>query len=332
MNWIKIAIPFFTFIIGVATGILTHKKMIGTEDKMSFIERREGGYKYINPLLECDIAETVLRNKDLHSFKHKIEAFLNSERVKNKNVVTSVYYRELNDGLWFSIGDTEKFVPASLRKLPLMIALLKQAEKSKNGNFLDRPVTFELTQDHNAKQNIKPSQTMIPGQDYTIRDLIYRMIVYSDNNAFSLLTKVVDFAELDLVYPRLRMLNPQATQDDQFLSIQTYASFFRMLFNATFLSKELSEWALEVLTRTEFTAGIVSGIPTGIPVAHKFGEKSDAETGLAQLHDCGIIYYPQNPYLLCIMSKGPNFEILDDTIRGVSRVVFDEIDSHYSRK
>lgn len=332
MLWKKISILLFTFILGVLIGVIVNMQMSANEEKRSFVERREGGYQYINPLLECDIAETVLRNRELRPFKHKIETYLHSGSGINKNVITSVYYRKLNDGLWFSIGETEKFVPASLRKLPLMIALLKQAEKLKTENFLDRTVTFDLNQDHNANQNIKPSQTMIHGQDYTVRDLIYRMIVYSDNNAFSLLTKVVDVAELDSVYPRLRMLNPQAMKDDEYLSIQTYSSFLRMLFNASFLSKESSEWALGVLTKTEFNAGIVSGVPKGIPVAHKFGEKSDASTGLVQLHDCGIVYYPQSPYLLCIMSKGPNFEVLDDTIRGVSRIVFDEIDSQHSMR
>jgi len=27
-----------------------------------------------------------------------------------------------------------------------------------------------------------------------------------------------------------------------------------------------------------------------------------------QLHDCGIVYYPETPYLLCVMTKGWNFE------------------------
>ena len=50
-----------------------------------------------------------------------------------------------------------------------------------------------------------------------------------------------------------------------------------------------------------------------------------------QLHDCGIVYYPQHPDLLCVMTKGPDFERLDDIIRGVSQISFAEIDAQHHK-
>jgi beta-lactamase class A len=329
MKLLNVIAPLITLAIGIVIGVTVHDRMMNGNQKKTFIERREGGYKYINPLLECDIADNVLRNKEIRPFKHKIEAFIKSNQVNQKSVSVSVYLRELNDGLWFSVGETNKFIPASLRKLPLMIALLKQAERTKENYLLDQNIKFDLTQDYNANQNVKPSQTMIPGRSYTVRDLIFRMIAYSDNNAFTLLTKVVNPTELENVYPNLRMLNPLATQDDDFLSVQTYASFLRILYNATYLNKLSSEWALDTLSKSEFTAGIVSGVPQNVTVAHKFGEKSDAATGTVQLHDCGIVYFPQHPYLLCVMSKGPDFTVLNDIIRGVSQISFTEISEQH---
>jgi len=77
--------------------------------------------------------------------------------------------------------------------------------------------------------------------------------------------------------------------------------------------------------------GIAIGVPPAVTVAHKFGEKSDATDGTVQLHDCGIVYYPQHPYLACVMSKGPDFEALDDVIAGVSRIIFAEIDAQHRK-
>ncbi|HEY5973624.1 MAG TPA: serine hydrolase [Geobacteraceae bacterium] len=327
MKWRNLVAPFAALLLGIAIGFVARGGTKNKVDKKAFVERREGGYKYINPLLECDIADDVLRNQELRPFKDKIEAYLNTRMDKRWASSVSVYFRELNDGLWFSIGDTERFVPASLRKIPLMIALLKQAEKGKGNGLLDRMVKFDLSRDYNADQNIKPSQTMVPGRGYAVRDLIYRMIVYSDNNAFTLLTKVVDSAEFDNVYAILRMQNPRATKDDDFLSVQTYASFFRVLYNATYLGREASDWALDILAKSEFKAGIVAGVPPIVTVSHKFGEHSDANAGTVQLHDCGIVYYPRHPYLVCVMSKGPNFEFLDDVIVEVSQRIFAEVDA-----
>jgi beta-lactamase class A len=209
-----------------------------------------------------------------------------------------------------------------------MIALLKQAEQEVG--LLDRRMKFDLANDYNLSQNIKPSKTLVKGNVYTVRDLIYRMIVYSDNNAFTFLTKLVNPAQFEKVYSNLRLQNPRTNSDDEYLSVQTYESFFRVLYNASYLNREASEWALDILSKSEFRTGLVAGVPSNIAIAHKFGEKSDVKDGTVQLHDCGIIYYPQHPYLLCVMSQGPNFELLDDIIAEISRISFATIASQHS--
>lgn len=290
------------------------------------LERRAGSDRFVNPLLECDAAGEALRSRELPPFQRRVEALVQERTARPGTTRISVYFRELNDGQWFSIGESEKFVPASLRKVPLMLALLKSAETTGGKAFLDRPVTFDLGRDYTAQQNIKPGLTLVPGESYRVRDLIERMIVYSDNNAFTLLAGIVDPIELQSVYATLRMQNPLVPGDDEFLSIQTYASFFRVLYNATYLSKAGSEWALGLLARAEFRAGLVAGVPPQVPVAHKFGEHSDPAAGTVQLHDCGIVYHPRRPYLLCVMSRGTRFDVLDDDLVAISRLVYSVVD------
>jgi beta-lactamase class A len=239
----------------------------------------------------------------------------------------SVYFRELNDGIWFSIGETERFTPASLRKVPMMIAVLKQAER--DPSLAGRKIRFQLKQDYNAQQAIKPSALMTPGRDYTIEDIVRRMIVFSDNNAFMVLSGLVDPQELDRTYDVLNMPRMDARGPDDYLSVQTYASFFRILYNATYLSKTRSEQALALLTQAEFRNGIVAGVPRDLPVAHKFGEKRDDAAGKMQLHDCGIVYYPEHPYLLCIMTRGRTLEYLDDAIAAISKIIYAEINAQH---
>lgn len=326
----KALIPFLIFIFGFVFGIVSRELVLKAhkkQDKTGYIERHEGQQNYINPLLACDVADDVISNPELVPFKEKIEYFLNTQLDKRWTTKVGVYYRELNDGFWFSIGDTEKFIPASMRKVPLMIALLKQAESEPN--LLDRLVKFDLSNDYNVYQNVKPSQSLVFGNKYTIKDLIYRMIVYSDNNAFTFLTKIVDSAQLDKVYLNLRLQNPRAVKDDEFQSVQTYESFFRILYNASYVSRDASQWALDILSKSEFKTGLVSGVPSEVKVSHKFGEKSDASDGTVQLHDCGIVYYPRHPYLLCVMSKGTNFEQLDDVIANISQITFTEVDHQH---
>lgn len=331
----KTIIVVAIFVVGCVAGFavceLVHK-IYRSRTKASFVERHEGQKRLVNPLLACDAADGLLNNPELVSFRDKLDKQLRSGLGMRHAPSVSVYFRELNDGLWFSIGEEEKFVPASLRKVPLMIALLKQAENAPQTRLLDRSVKYDLANDYNLKQTIKPAKALVPGNLYTVRELITRMIVYSDNNAFTLLTKIVDPVEFDRVYPVLRLLDPNAAADDVFLSVQTYESFFRVLYNASYLSREGSEWALALLSRSDFKAGLVAGVPTSVTVAHKFGEHADVADGTVQLHDCGIVYYPNNPYLLCVMSKGSDFELLDDAIVTISRLVYAEVDRQNRNK
>lgn len=130
------------------------------------MERRGGPYRFVNPLLACDVADDVLSDPERVPFKRQIESYLNMKQNKRYATRVSVYFRELNDGCWFSIGETERFIPASLRKVPLMIALLKQA--GKDTGLLERRVKYDLANDYNLKQNIKPSQTLVAGSEYIL--------------------------------------------------------------------------------------------------------------------------------------------------------------------
>ena len=323
----KAAIPAVCLVLGLFAGYYLHDVRTGKDLNRDFYEKREGGYQFINPLLECEGGRNLFRNEELRPFRVKVESYLR-DRMQFPGVErASVYFRELNDGVWFSVGETERFTPASLRKVPLMIAVLKQEER--DPNLLARKVRVRLRNDHSLQQTIKPSSTLTPGREYTVDDLLRRMIVYSDNNAFMVLSGTVDLEAFGRTYDALSMPRPDGKDPDDYLSVQTYASFFRVLYNATYLNKTRSEQALALLTQTEFRNGIVAGVPQDLPVAHKFGEHRDDQAGKVQLHDCGIVYYPEHPYLLCIMSRGSAFEYLDNAIAAISKIVYTEVNAQH---
>lgn len=289
-------------------------------------EMRLSGYDLVNPLLECDSANEAA-GKELFPFHHKISALIEDRKKANWVTHVSVYFREMNNGPGFDIHGREKFSPASLLKVPLLIAYLKWAETAPG--LLAQKLVFNMA-DETAPQTFKPAQALAPGKSYTVDDLLYRAIVYSDNSAYFLLYASIDPTILHRVYTDLGLEVPKVRNRDDYMSVSEYASFFRILYNASYLNKEMSEKALKYLSKFDFKQGLVSGVPSEIVVAHKFGEKvfgSSAE--IKQLHDCGIIYYPDHPYLLCVMSRGDSFEYLDDTIRQISSLVYQEVDAQH---
>lgn len=141
---------------------------------------RQGGFNFINPLLECDASEE-LTIKESQKLKLNI-----SNKIKNSIDNASVtqisyYFRDLNNGAWFGIDEKENFSPASLLKVPLMIAYFKLSEK--DPNILNKKILFNLPGDENLIENIKPKKVIEKNKEYTIKELIEYMIIYSDNNA-----------------------------------------------------------------------------------------------------------------------------------------------------
>lgn len=306
---------------GWLTGVLVPPEQPKTE---SARELRQRGYQFINPLLECESGNEAVSFTLLHPFHDKVERFVQEQTERYGLSHVAVYFRDLNNGPWFGIREQEHFTPASLLKLPVVIAALKQAEN--DPTFLDRIVRNDLVEDHTALQVIRPRQPLVRGGRYPLGDLIRLAITQSDNNAQHLLFREVDPQLLMSVFRDLGVPAPKLAVQYDFLSPRAYSSLFRILFNASYLSKRSSQLLLEYLAQSEFREGLVAGVPDYVLVAHKFGEYAARERDEKQLHDCGIVYYPGRPYLLCVMSRGKDFRSSVAVIRDISRLVYDEID------
>jgi len=321
----KFLIPALALLAGISVGFML-RGLIPEKSKPQLIEIREGGWKLINPLLECQKGQDLLSDPELRPMRDHVEKFL-SENIKKKwGDDVSVYFRELNDGLTFDIGKDSQFYPASLLKVPLMISVLKKAEA--NPRILTKRIVYN-NPELKAYQNSDVADKLVFGRSYTIEDLLERTIETSDNISSLLVEEQLSDKDLKKTYDDLGIPDPYYLNDQAgyLLSVELYASFFRILFNASYLNREMSEKALEFLSKTDYRKGLVAGVPPKIPVAHKFGLRKI--NGRKQLHDCGIVYYPDHPYLLCVMTSGLIPEYLDTTIAEVSRFIYEDIDSQH---
>jgi len=287
---------------------------------------RSGGYKLINPLLECDQADFT---DELKPFKSKVESLTTGYLTSNKISHVSVYFRDLNNGPWFGINERETFSPASMLKVPVMMSIFKLAES--DPQILKQNIFATFSADANAKEAIKPSVTLINGKNYTLLEIIEKMIANSDNNAVPLIYQNFDSQHLLKTYRDLGIYGSNDFDPNQYMSVKTYASFFRILYNSSYLDPELSEKALEILSSSDFTDGLRGGIPDTIPIAHKFGERELPAFQSFQLHDCGIIYYPGHPYLLCIMTRGDSLSSLSSVIKNISSLVYSQVENQYKK-
>lgn len=280
-------------------------------------EIHETGYPYISPLLECFSEKSD--SPENYKLKQEIKESIASH-ISNKDITeASLYFRDLANGPWIGINENEKFTPASLLKVPVMITYYRLAEE--DPNILKKEILIISDYEDKATPNIAPEIKAEIGKKYNVQTLIDYMIVESDNHATNALIANLPEGSLNETFTDLGLILPTTKTLDDYMTVKDYSSFFRILYNASYLNKYYSEKSLEILSQSKFTAGLVAGLPLNTKVSHKFGERKNGE--IDQLHDCGIIY--NKDYLLCIMTRGDNFDNLAKTIEDLSGLVYNNV-------
>ncbi len=277
-------------------------------------------FTLLNPLLR---EQPDLELKELHPFSYKIKALIEERKAAGKVELVSVYFRDLENGPLRGINFEEKFTPASLLKVPLLLAAFRHMEK--DPSFGAKRVKFDVPYRGQAYLSIR---ALFPGVEYTIHEVVRALAVHSDNDALVLLRGAVSQEEQDEVYRDFGLIIPDVRNVEDSMTIREYATFFRVLYNASYLSKESSQKALALLAESTYKDALVAGVPPGIVVAHKYGERFYSEANVRQLHDCGIVYHPKKHYSLCVMTRGKDFAMSAEVIRDISNLVYKEVSAH----
>lgn len=303
------------FVLGVAC-------MFVAQQAWSAFAPCHQAYDLLNPTRRCGNA-LAQGEWNFETLRDDLSA--KKEQWKTAGDVThlSIYFQDLDHGPRFGIGEYDKFHPASLMKLPVMIFFLHAADLEPG--ILDK--TYSYTDTPDVTENVtKPEETIEPGKPYPVRELLRKMIVYSDNRSYAVLLREMNALSQDTAYYTFRdldVLQMMLESKETYVSISSYAKLFAVLYNTGYLSKDMSQFALELLSSTTFHEGIEAGVPTGLRVAHKFGYA--VVEGENQLHDCGIVYHPKMAYVLCVMTSGTDQNRMNDVIVRTSKTVYDTV-------
>lgn len=227
------------------------------------------------------------------------------------NADVSVYFEVLNTGANISVNKDAEFFPASLLKVPLIMAVTKKIER---GDW-KWSTTFELTEmDKNKDFGALWQQSA--GTLFTIEELVKSVLTSSDNTAYFILLNNLDPDEILKVQNHLGLLDfPSESLE---ISAKQYAPILRSLFSATYLSIENSEKILEWMSESRFNNYLASGMPPATKFSHKIGVEDEKKVYL----DAGIVYLAKRPYILIVMVKNLAPREADGLMHDVSQKVY----------
>jgi len=239
------------------------------------------------------------------------------DAVAKMTAKTSVYFEYLPSGSSIGINSTDEIPMASLVKIPTVMTIYdKMAQGKTRKDFLLRMRPQDIDQKYGTfwKEGV--------GARLSVEDAIKKTIVDSDNTTTRMLNALLTpddilnmFNQLDI---NIVMENNKVIP---YISAKSYSSILKSLYLSTFLEKDQSNEILNLLSQNESKEGLHGGVDDQIKVAHKTGviERVD---GTNIYNDCGIVYAPKRPYILCILVNGNEEEIAKKQIASLSTMVY----------
>jgi beta-lactamase class A len=284
--------------------------------KSNLAKEKPPEYKMINPL-QKEIIDSNIQPDGviLHysGLKEQLEKEIGN--FGNENNI-GLFLQDSRTGAWLGINEKEGFNPASLLKIPIMMAILKKADRGEI-NLNDKVKLVAEDLDQNSGQLHQKGA----GFEISVWDLLKEMILASDNTAKNALRRQLSETELNAVFAHVGIPNPYFDSSGQMVTPRGYSRMFKSLYFSTFLSNSLSEKALDLTTDSRMENLISAGFPPEIQTAHKYGERPDG------ISDCGIVYHPQSIYFLCIMTKDIEIPKARELIANSSKIIFDFVSS-----
>jgi beta-lactamase class A len=289
-------------------------------DHSDYQIKRLANSRFIRPLFS---AKPSNEYEGYAGIKTSVSNLIDYYKAKGTIASASFYMRDFDRSNWTAVNQDERFHPGSMLKIAVLMTILKQGED--HPGFLEEtiPFTFRFTHSAQKKPSILANQIEF-GKRYTHRELLKYMIEYSDNDASELLWMVMDKAMFARMFEDFGLPKPDMNKEEIPLSALECSIFMESLFNASYLSIRQSEYAIDLLSRSSFRDGIVRGIPTDkLLIAHKFGESGTDKA--RELHETGILYIQDRPYLITIMTKGKedvDYPGLATVLQGISRTIY----------
>jgi len=281
-----------------------------------YVIKRLDQYQYTKPVIS--IAQAT-ESPQYAPLKDDLTAIIQTLKDSGKVLQVSVYLKDFERGRWTIINPDEPYRPASLLKLGLLLAVLRQEELSPG--FLNQTLTLS-PQDTIGQQNqVFADQSIRLRRKYTVRELLEYMVVHSDNNASRLLASKLDQRVISSLFKELDLPEINFDRNRYLLNAKQTSTFLRAIFNSTLLSPEKSEYAASLLHKSAFTKGFSSAFPPETKIWHKFGEWSDA-SGQYELHQTAVFFIGSKPYILTVMTRGNDPEALSKALQSLAKAVY----------
>lgn len=246
------------------------------------------------------------------------------KRIEGLEGFNGVYFKNLKTGEINEFNGDEEFYPASIIKLPILMAVYRLAHMGKLS--LREKIKVE------QKKKVPCCGAFNAFTDEPLVDietLCNLMIFISDNTATNLIIERLgidylnqQFKEMGLVNTRVERMLFDAEKCEKGYDNKIVPSELGMLleqvYEGKFVNQDVSNRIFEILAGQQNNTKIPAYIMGKCPIGNKTGE-DDGVTG-----DAALIL-GENPFILVVITNGTFVPAADEFIRHLARDLYEEI-------
>ena len=230
----------------------------------------------------------------------------------------ALYFEYLPTGVSIGVNSGQEFYSASLFKLPVVMAYFRHKENNNINYDIKEKLTTNMLDSRYGNLWIRGA-----GYQIGLDEAAKLALTDSDNTAVNALGPYITSSDFNDVYNAID-IDLNLTSNGVISTAKSYSSILKSLFFSALLSKDDSQKILSYLTESKFNDKLVAGLPSGVTVAHKIGVYQNG--GDKAYSDCGIVYIPNRPYMLCMISKSDE-QTARDRMKLISQTVYDYVSS-----
>ena len=275
------------------------------------------------PLLDPSVSQANVHQEVINfdPLRQNLKAYLGS-----LNLSHSFYFEYLSNGANIRDGADNASFAASLLKVPVVMDLYRLSELGKlnpNQQVTVQQSDINNDADYGNPTNLQPGNTLTLGQaaKITLQDSDNTTLAVIKDKVVPLLTDSTDSVQsLDISFS---LVDTSPGNEEATISARSYASILKCLYYACFNTPQDSTQMLNYLTGSAEHNRLMAGVPSSLQVAHKVGSSSTSQS------DCGIIYLPGKPYLVCLMffDMTPATGNVDPYFQHVSQMIYKYVNS-----
>ncbi|MCB4791638.1 MAG: class A beta-lactamase-related serine hydrolase [Elusimicrobia bacterium] len=200
--------------------------------------------------------------------------------------------------------NSDKLYPsASLVKIPIMAAVF-EAQREGKLNLSDKLV-LKGSQKVYSRKGLYRKRA---GKKFTIRELVERMIITSDNTATNVLVDALGFGYINQKFTEFGLKDTDLRRGImelkwRKLGIENYTTaedmtyLLEQIYHSKIVDEESCKEMLDILKRQKINDRIPYLLPTTLDIAHKTGTLDDT------ISDVGIIFTPKGDFIVCVLTQ-----------------------------